>query len=350
MPREGSWPSGGLRVILEYANRLSRHSREVELIYPMFRINETFDCIHHFIYLIEYALIKLSGKFKPAGWFKLSPGIRNKFVWRLENHHYDKNAIYIATAIHTAYSLDRYRIPETNKIYFIQDFENWDFTDRDVIRSYHLKMRKIVISNWLCELLRKNGETAKIVPNGFDFTCFKMSKAVEQRDRNKIICLYHNGERKDLKTAITALNRVKSLVPDLEVTLFGVPERPELPAWYTYYQKPDRQLLTELYNEAAIYVGSSKIEGWGLTVGEAMCCGCAVACTNNKGYLEMARNEETALVSEVGDSDALANNIIGLIRDDHLRYKIAERGNQFIKKFNIEDSFKTFESIICSHI
>ena len=98
-----------------------------------------------------------------------------------------------------------------------------------------------------------------------------------------------------------------------------------------------------MYNDSAIYVGPSCVEGWGLTIGEAMICGCAVACTNNKGYLEMAKNDETALVSPVGDEEALANNILRLIEDEELRYKIASNAKLFIRQFDIDEMYQKFK-------
>lgn len=152
--------------------------------------------------------------------------------------------------------------------------------------------------------------------------------------------MYHKDQRKDLPTAFKAFDIVKEKIPQLHVTLFGVFEKPELPSWYDYYQRPNKKLFNELYNNAAIYVGSSQVEGWGLTVGEAMQCGCAVACTDNKGYLEMAKDGVTALVSPVKDPQALADNIIKLIEDNQLRYKIAQCGYNYIQRLNIFNSYK----------
>ena len=134
--------------------------------------------------------------------------------------------------------------------------------------------------------------------------------------------------------------------PELHVTMFGTFPKPDLPNWYSYIQRPDHEQFNQLYNNAAIYVGSSKVEGWGLTVGEAMQCGCAVACTDNKGYLEMACNEKTALVAHVGDTTELANNIIRFIEKDSLRYDIAKRGNEFIQSLDINKSYQMFRDFL----
>lgn len=88
------------------------------------------------------------------------------------------------------------------------------------------------------------------------------------------------------------------------------------------------------------------MEGWGLTIGEAMMCGQAVVCTDNKGYLEMAKDGYNALVAPVGDSQTLANNIVRLITDDNLRYQIASNGLTYIRQFDIEESYRKLKNIL----
>ena len=144
--------------------------------------------------------------------------------------------------------------------------------------------------------------------------------------------LYHKHERKDCKTALEALSIVKQKYPQIRVLAFGACPNPGLPDWYIYHQRPNSEEHLSINNEAAIYVGSSKIEGFGLTVGEAMLCGEAVACTNNLGYQEMAKHEKTALLSPIMNPQLLAGNIIRLIENDDLRIKLAYSGMKYIKE------------------
>ena len=60
----------------------------------------------------------------------------------------------------------------------------------------------------------------------------------------------------------------------------------------------------------------------------------------------MAKDGETALVSPIKDAQALANNIIRLIKDDELRHRIARSGNEFIKQFNCESSYKKLKETL----
>jgi glycosyltransferase involved in cell wall biosynthesis len=119
-----------------------------------------------------------------------------------------------------------------------------------------------------------------------------------------------------------------------------------LPDWCRYYQKPDKETHNRIYNEAAVFIGTSYSEGWGLTVGEAMICGAAVACTDIGGYQEMCSHEKTALLSPPKDHMALAANIIRLIEDNELRIKIAKAGYDNIRQFTWYKSCKKLRTLI----
>jgi glycosyltransferase involved in cell wall biosynthesis len=148
-----------------------------------------------------------------------------------------------------------------------------------------------------------------------------------------------------------ALQMVKKEIPQLKVMLFGTPAKPDsLPEWMEYYQCPDEATHNRLNNEAAIYVGTSRVEGWGLTVGEAMLCGQAVCCTDIGGYREMAVPEKTALLSSVGNSTAMARNILRLMQDDDLRQRIAQQGNEYIQRFTWERSYEKLSNLFTEAI
>lgn len=346
LPNNASKPVGGVKVVLEYANRLVADGFDVELVYGATTRWMTFGPFHTLYYLWLFWRRKLSKSYQPH-WFALDNRVRQRLVWSHACFRYPKDAKIIATAVDTAWYLNNYNLPAGQKYYFIQDFENW-FVDDDFVReTYRYPMHKIVISRWLQKVVADCGEKADLVPNGFDFHFFTLSTPIERRSPVEIIALYHTDKRKGLDVAFEAFRQARERVPQLHVTLFGTPDRPEgLPEWIEYHQRPDRETFNRIYNRAAIFVGSSYTEGWGLTVGEAMQCGCAVACTDNKGYLEMAKDGDTALVSPVGDANALADNIVRLIGNDELRCQIAENGYQFIHQFDVEKSYEKFKGII----
>ena len=66
----------------------------------------------------------------------------------------------------------------------------------------------------------------------------------------------------------------------------------------------------------------------------------------HKNYKEMAKDKLTALLSPVGNAEALATNIIYLIENDEERRKIALNGLSFIKQLSEDKSYKLFKSAL----
>lgn len=348
MPCKASIPSGGFKIALEYANKFSRDGYIVHMIYPHISIWSMYTIKLKIIKIIGFYINKYFRNNNCKKWFNLDTKIKECFVWSLSQRFVPKADIYIATAIETSIYLNEYNIDESKKFYFIQGFENWRFPDDKVIESYHYKINKIVISNWLMDIMQNINEEAMFIPNGFDFTYFAKYNSIESRNKNIISCIYNNNvEIKGINVLLDALYIVKKQNPNLSIMMFGTSPRPNnLEDWFIYKQSPNKDEHNYILNSSAIFVGASNIEGWGLPIGEAMQCGCAIACTDNKGYLEMAKDEQTALVSPVGDSNSLAYNILRLINDNDLRHRIAKNGYDFIQQFDINKSYQNLKDFI----
>ena len=352
LPSGSLRPIGGYKVAFEYANRLAVDSYDVTIIYPAYNFrfdqNRTVAFLRRCKALLRFLYWGASKKYSCRSWFDLDRRVKERWTWSLACR-LPEGESYVATAIQTSTYLHQHReIADERKFYLIQHFESWGgATSQDVLDTYHYPLRKIVIARWLEKIVRNAREECVLIPNGFDFNYFKMTTDIIRRDRFTICMLYHLSDWKGCADGFRALDIVKAKYPDLRVNIFGVPPRPDgLPEWYHYIQRPDRETHNRLYNESAIFIGTSWSEGWGLTVGEAMICGCAVACTDNAGYLEMASDGETALVSPVKDADALAANIIRLIEDDSLRFRIAEAGNCNIRRFTWDKAYEKLKQAL----
>ena len=309
LPGGAGVPVGGVKVVLEYANRLAADGYKVGVVYPsccrgLLRVGFWAWCKA----VLRFIVYSIVPRYTARRWFPLDKRVKEHWVWSLRERNVPKADVYVATAAQTAY--------------------------------YHLPLRKWVIARWLQSIVESEGESCTLIPNGFDFSQFRVTVPLEQRECHKVCMLYHTLKWKGCDDGFKALAVVKELCPELRVTLFGVYSRPkDLPDWYEYYQHPSRDLHTRLYNEAAIFLGTSHSEGWGLTVGEAMACGCAVVCTDNPGYLEMSEDGNTALVVPVGDVQAMAERVIRLIEDDELRLRIAHAGHENILRFTWDRSY-----------
>ena len=345
-PHPTAGPTGGYKVVYEYANRLANDGYDVHIVYSGSIFWSRKSLYHKFTACLRY-IQKLFQGYSCRSWFALDKRIHEHFTFSLNQRHVPKADIYVATSPYTAYYLNEYNNLK-NSYYFIEGYEDWGAGLRAILHdTYHYPLQKIVIARWLQKMLKERFNEASIwIPNGFDFTKFSLTISIQKKNRLLVSMLYHEMELKDCTMGFRALEIVKKRFENLRVSLFGVPERPkDLPDWFDYYKQPSDELHNTLNNEAAIFIGTSKEEGWGLTVGEAMMCGQAVCCTDNGGYQEMAIDGETALVSPVGDSETMANNIIRLIEDEELRYRIANNGYQFIQRFTWEESYHKLKTL-----
>ncbi len=88
--------------------------------------------------------------------------------------------------------------------------------------------------------------------------------------------------------------------------------------------------LAALYSAAAALIFPSLYEGFGLTVLEAMACGCPVVAYNNSSIPEVAGN--AALLLEDGES--VQSGMTKLLTDSTLRRRLRQRGLAQAKKFS----------------
>lgn len=341
-----SGPVGGYKVVYEYANRLVADGFDVTVVYPL-TVNFARQSVTGKLKVFPRALMWMLKETGCRKWFSLDPRVKEKCVLSLNERDVPKGDVYVATAIATAFYLGHYDIEPARKLYLIQGFENWRYSDEEVYRSYNLGLRNIVISDWLHERVKGSGAEAEIIKNGFDFNYFQLNEPIEERDPVTISMMWHTEERKGGPLGLKALKMVRKKHPELKGLMFGVPPRPEdMPDWVTYYQKPDRETHNRVYNGSAIYLAPSYSEGWGLTVGEAMICGAAIVCTDTLGFLEMVRDGENGLVSKCGDAEALAANLCRLIEDRDLRIRLAQRANEDIRAYSWDRSYAKLKAII----
>lgn len=345
LPSLGDKPGGGYKIVLEYANRLNKRGLAINLVYPLCVKNKglVMNIVGTLYRLIRFMFQRYSAK----SWFDLSSNVQECVVWKLSDKYLPKSDCYIATAVGTAIDLEKCKISTSKKMYFIQGYEDWSCSIEDLEKTFTYGMTNIVVSNWLKKYLDQKGIKSYLVRNAFDFEYFTLTKLITERDKHHISLLYSKNPIKGTQYALEAIKKLKLEYPEIQVTAFGIYNRPtELESWITYYQKPNKEVHNQIYNTSSIFIAPSINEGWGLTVGEAMICGNAVVCTCNKGHLEMALDMTTALLCQVKDAQAIYDKVKILIEDDNLRFRIASNGLDNIHKFTWDKSVEDFHRII----
>lgn len=107
------------------------------------------------------------------------------------------------------------------------------------------------------------------------------------------------------------------------------------------------------YLKSSIAVCSSRFEGFGMIIIEAMACGLAVASFDCPwGPRSIIKDGEDGILVENGNVEKLADALVSLIQDDNKRNIIAENAIQSVKRFQMERIAEQwrqlFESVIRS--
>ncbi len=341
-------PVGGVKVVLEYANKMAADGHTVKLMYPVtLKMEEAVPLsFYQTLRFAKKRIKKMRAKeYTATTWFALNPAVKEKLIPFLAEKYIPDADITFATARITAEWLDTYSGRKGKKMYLIQHFEDWDGTKEEVENTWKMPLKKIVISRWLQDYATALGEPSYLVNNGLDFNSFGISTAIEERNHQRFIMLYHQLAWKGTSDGLQAMQLVKKKFPAVSLILFGVNEKPaDLPDWVEYHQKPDN--LKALYNEAAIFVSPSWGEGWALPPAEAMQCGCAAVITDIGGHRDYGVDGKDLLLAPVKNPSGLANTIMSLLDNNNRRVAIAKSGNKTIQQFTWDAAYQKLKSYL----
>lgn len=345
MPEVASLPMGGYKVVFEYANRFVVDGYEVCVVLPSSLITQEVTLGKVTRKWLRYLFYMFVKDYKPTSWFKLDDRVQFRFVPSLDEFYAPRADFYIATAVQTAYYLNRYRI-KAAKFYFIQGYEFWGMGVDKLHQSYKFDMRKLVVSDYLKHQVEAQGQDAVRIPNGFNFDLLRTFIPQVERDPYCLCTMYHSEPLKGFFDTLQAVDIVHKKHPQVKLLVFGTQPQQFDQEYIEFTANPTPDELCGLYNRASIFIGASHSEGWGLTIGEAMICSCAVVCTDNGGYREMAQDNKTALVSPVADIGGLSNSIIRFVDNPQLRFTIAQNGHEYISNFTWDKSYQIFRKEI----
>ena len=351
LPLAGTHPIGGFKVTYEYANYLVKKGHEVSIVHPaVFRIDKP---LHRMRLkqalrtVLDFIWLKATGGFKPTSWFAMEWGVAMLWVPSLAARYVPDGDVVVATSWETAEWITEYPAKKGKKFYLIQHLETWSGPEERVMATWKAPLEKIVIAGWLERIAEGVGQTAHLIHNGLDFKRFGLTTPQDARDPNELLMIYHSNDWKGTADGMAAFEIARRQVPELRLTLFGLTQPQEaLPQGMEFHLNPPQEKLRELYNRASIFLSPSWTEGFPLPPAEALQCGAALVSTDIDGTAMYAIHERTALLSPIKDPEAMAVNILRMVRDQELRLRLAREGHRLIQQFTWEQAGASLEELL----
>ena len=134
--------------------------------------------------------------------------------------------------------------------------------------------------------------------------------------------------RKNIGLLLEAFRRVRSLLPDVRLTLIGKKSPAALPAGAEAIGEVPS--VAERLREAALFVLPSLQEGFGLVVAEALAAGVPVLVTPCGGPEDLVRASGGGEVLSGFDAAELANRIVALLGDRDRLLAMRRRGHAYV--------------------
>ncbi|MDZ8055542.1 MAG: glycosyltransferase family 4 protein [Aulosira sp. ZfuVER01] len=158
-----------------------------------------------------------------------------------------------------------------------------------------------------------------------------------------------NHPRKNIFTILEALNILKQKEIPFKFWKVGADftdeqqqyiQNHQLENYITYFGKPDKNTLVQIYNAADILIAPSLHEGFGITILEAMACGTPVITSNTSAMPEVAG--DAAILVNPKDPQAISAAVLRLHNDPIYYQELVDKGLSRAKLFTWE---KTAEKL-----
>lgn len=195
-------------------------------------------------------------------------------------------------------------------------------------------------SRWL-EALRPRSEVV-CVPNPIPFA---LPAAPAQRAQKTVLAMGRLVPAKGFDVLLRAWKQVATAQPQWQLVIHGEgDERPALSALIQQLGLEGKASLpgichdpVQTYGQASVFCLSSRYEGFGLVLIEAMAFGLPIVSTDcETGPRELLDPGQDALVVATDDADALAKALLAVIRQPELAARLGASGRQKASDFALE--------------
>jgi len=339
--------AGGTRVIVRYADGLTRRGHQVRIVTPA---NPPPPSAARRL----YALLRRQPVGDPSGDRIFRPQEERTRLLVLdssrpvEDRDVPESDVVVATWWETSYWVARLPRSKGAKAYFMQDYGAPGQELRDLVPTWSLPLHIITISRWCADLIREHSgkdTPVSLVPNAADERLFSMPPR-KKPDQPVVGFVHRSSPMKGWDIVQEAIRLARQTIPELALVVFGPEDlgRIEPPAGgMRYVHRPADDQLASLYGQCTAWLFASRREGFGLPILEAMACRTPVIATPAGAAPELIGAGGGWLV-EPEDASDMARAIVEVCRLSDERWQQAsEAAHRAATSYTLEDSIQLFE-------
>ena len=308
---------GGSKIILEYANRLTRRNHDVTIV--------TYDV-------------------KPE-WFQLDEGVNFIQVPRGADikQYIPECDLIVATSWKCIYEAVESNIAPV--VFFEQggshifESENIEKNKLEIIK-HRIGLVPFVytVSSYSKDKMQEiYNQDSAVICNSVDSNIFYPRESFEDKESIELAMIGSEDFKfKNVGEILEAYRILAKRYSNLSLNWITQTQPTKNPE--KAIVNPPQKEIGEILRKSDIYVCNSEYESFGLPTLEAMTCGAAVITTDTGGMRDFVKENENGLIVKKHNTADLVEKIEMLINDKELRIRIAKNGLETAKTMNWDES------------
>ncbi len=244
------------------------------------------------------------------------------------------------------------RAPTVRTVHHVDEFRGRTLTEFQD-RSINLLDEIIVVSKYWKNALKKDFKVdSHLVYNGIDTTKFSPAASTGRRSgRPSILFVGGLEARKGVEFLLLAMELVQREIPGAKLTIIGragltsgesynerdmfenLADRIGIGGNVVFRDSVSEGRLRQYYQRCDVYALPSRMEGWGLTLMEAMAFEKPVVASRVGGIPELVDHGRTGLLVPYGDVKGLADSLMKILKDRKLARSLGRSGRKKVEQF-----------------